>query len=160
MANFLGHSLLQTLKSQCTSKGYGTMWMATSMHCQRVGMWLAIDSPEIDLVICTPWGTMKTPIDFLGVWVDILCIVCKWGFLKVLMRVHWNPSDQECESKCTSHGYGGCEVVVGYPYIIHSLKMWMDMDCMMVVMGFTIRSLMATMRLLQGRNEVPSTCTG
>ena len=109
-------------------------------------------------------GHSEDPYWFLRVWVDILCIVCKWGFLKVLTRVHWNTSDKECGYKCTSHGYGGCEVVVGYPYLIHSLRMWMDMDCLRVGMGFTIHSLMVTMRIplksFRVGMEVPSTCSG
>ena len=37
--------------------------------------------------------------------------------------------------------------MVGDPYLIHSLRMWMGMDCLRVRMGFTIHSPMVMMRL-------------
>ena len=56
--------------------------MAIPMHCPRVGMWLAIHSPNVDLMIFIPWEMVKIPIDLLRVRMDIPCIACEWGFLE------------------------------------------------------------------------------
>ena len=56
-------------------------------YCPRVGMWLAIHSEKVNLVMSIPWGVVRISIDFLRVRMDIPCIACEWGSWKVLMRI-------------------------------------------------------------------------
>ncbi len=59
------------------------------MHCLRVGMWLAIHSTKVDLVIFIRWEMVNKLVDFLRVRMDIPRIACELGFLE---GIDENPS--------------------------------------------------------------------